>query len=191
MLKEEWKEFPLGYKSKFRYAVSNFGQLRSFIDDISKGQTLKCGRVDGYKIFRYAIYKGGKRIHKHMLIHKLVATVFLSNKDDNEKYVLHLDYNKPNNRIDNLQWATKKKMFQHVNASPASRQAREKLVEFNRQRDGHKLTATKVLLIKKKLFDPNRKTRLKMIARQFGVTQQTLYRIKWGENWGHIKLRGQ
>ena len=55
----------------------------------------------------------------------------------------------------------------------------------------HKLTTTKILLIKNKLFNPNRKTRLKMIARQFGVSAMTLHRIKTGENWGQIKLHKQ
>lgn len=187
MIKEEWQEFPLGYKSKFRYAISNQGQLKSFTDSIGNGQLLKCGTVDGYKIFRYSPYKDGKRLYKHMLIHKLVATVFLPDKSANEKYVLFLDYNKKNIRIDNLKWATKEEMYQHSNASPAARQSRVKLAEFNRQRDGHKLTTTRVLLIKKILADPNRKTRMKMLAKRFGITEQTIYRIKWGENWGHVK----
>ncbi len=183
-----WKEFAIGYKSKFRYAISNFGQLRSFTDDIAKGQTLKCGQVDGYKIFRYSIYRNGKRLHKHMLIHKLVATVFLPDRADNEKYVLHTDYKKQNNRVDNLKWATKSEMYRHSNASPVARQSLKKVHEQNRQRGiGHKLTATKVILIKRIMNDPNRKTRMKMLAKRFGIHEQTLYRIKWGENWGHIK----
>lgn len=188
-MKEQWKEFPLGYKTKFRYAVSNFGQLRSFTDDISKGQILKCGKVEGYKIFRYAIYRGQKRIHRHMLIHKLVATVFLPDKSDNKTFVLHMDYNKQNNFVDNLQWATKSEMFEHVRKSPAVALGRQRALELKRQRGkGQKLTATKVQFLKKKLFDPNYKTRLKILARQFGVSEQTLYRIRWGENWGHIKV---
>jgi DNA-binding Xre family transcriptional regulator len=38
------------------------------------------------------------------------------------------------------------------------------------------------------LSDPNRKTRLKIIAKRFGVSEMTLQRIKTGENWGHIKI---
>jgi hypothetical protein len=37
-------------------------------------------------------------------------------------------------------------------------------------------------------MDPNRKTRLKLIAKQFGISEMQLYRIKSGENWGHIKV---
>jgi hypothetical protein len=36
-MEEQWKEFPLGYKSKFRYAISNHRRLTSFTDDIGKG----------------------------------------------------------------------------------------------------------------------------------------------------------
>jgi len=47
---------------------------------------------------------------------------------------------------------------------------------------------TKVMLIKKILAKPDRKTRLKMIAKQFGVSEMQISRIKSGENWGHIKI---
>jgi hypothetical protein len=45
---------------------------------------------------------------------------------------------------------------------------------------------TKVMRIKKMLQNPNRKTRIKMIAKQFGVSEMQIFRIKSGENWGHI-----
>ena len=51
-----------------------------------------------------------------------------------------------------------------------------------------KLTETQVIRLKKKLFDPNRRTRLKILAKQFGVSEMQLHRIKTGENWGHIKV---
>lgn len=50
------------------------------------------------------------------------------------------------------------------------------------------LTQTQVMLLKKKLLDPNRKTRLKILAKRYGVSEMTLHRIKTGENWGHIKV---
>jgi len=51
-----------------------------------------------------------------------------------------------------------------------------------------KLTEGRVRIIKKKMLDPNRRTRVRLIAKQFGVSEMQLYRIKWGENWGHIKI---
>jgi DNA invertase Pin-like site-specific DNA recombinase len=67
-------------------------------------------------------------------------------------------------------------------------EGRKKLIEHNIKSDGHKLTANKVKFIKKRLADPNRTIRLKMLAKQFGISEMQLYRIKRGENWGHIKI---
>ena len=53
---------------------------------------------------------------------------------------------------------------------------------------GHKLNATQVMRIKKMIADPERKTRMKMIAKQFNISEMQLYRIKSGENWGHIVI---
>jgi len=44
------------------------------------------------------------------------------------------------------------------------------------------------MLLKKKLLDPGRKTRMKILAKQFGVTEMQLHRIKTGENWGEVKV---
>jgi hypothetical protein len=41
--------------------------------------------------------------------------------------------------------------------------------------------------LKKILNDPNRRTRLKIIAKRFGVTTMQLRRIKTGENWSHVE----
>ena len=51
-----------------------------------------------------------------------------------------------------------------------------------------KLSVIDVIRLKRKLLDPNRKTRLKILAKQFGITEMQLHRIKTGENWGHIKV---
>jgi len=64
-------------------------------------------------------------------------------------------------------------------------EAIKKLVE--NQKKGVKLTETKVRLIKKRVLNPNRRTRIKIIARQFGVSEMAIYRIKSGENWGWVK----
>jgi transcriptional regulator with PAS, ATPase and Fis domain len=50
----------------------------------------------------------------------------------------------------------------------------------------YKLTETKVIMIKKMLQHDN--TRLKMIAKQFGITHTQLNRIRSGENWGYVKI---
>lgn len=44
------------------------------------------------------------------------------------------------------------------------------------------------MLIKKILSKPDQRTRLKMIAKQFGVSEMQIRRIKSGENWGQVKI---
>ena len=44
------------------------------------------------------------------------------------------------------------------------------------------------MMIKKKIFDPQRKTRMKIIAKRFGISEMQLYRIKSGENWSSVQL---
>jgi hypothetical protein len=78
--------------------------------------------------------------------------------------------------------------LEHSKNSPHVKKAFEKLIQHNIKSDGRKLTVTKVIHIKKLLAKPNRTTRLKMIAKQFGVSEMQISRIKSGENWSHIKV---
>ena len=188
---EEFREIELEYKSKFKYAISNYGRLISFTNSFGDGRILKGDTVDGYRIFRYRMRQGDKFSYKHKFFYKLVAEYFLEKTSDDQIHVLHLDYNRKNDTVKNLKFATREEMLQHYNASPNVQMARKKQKEQKEQkviRDGHKLTVTQVMLIKKRIFNPKNKTRMKIIARQFGISEMQLYRIKSGENWGHVKV---
>jgi DNA invertase Pin-like site-specific DNA recombinase len=76
----------------------------------------------------------------------------------------------------------------HATHDPAVKAAFKKFQEYNIKRDGATLTSPDVVRIKKLILNPNRKTRLKIIAKQFGISEMQLYRIKTGENWGHIQV---
>lgn len=186
---EKWKEFKVHRSLKLRYAISNYGRLLSFTNKFEDGKLLKGGTIEGYKTFPYKIRTKDKVKGKTLFIHKLVAEHFLTRKSDDHIFVLHLDRYRSNNSTGNLKWATKEEKLKHYKTSPFVIAARKKLIQHNIQRDGHKLTSTKVMLLKKKIFDPKRKTRMKIIAKQFGISEMQLYRIKSGENWGHIKIK--
>lgn len=185
---EEFKEIQLEDKLKLRYAVSNKGRLISFVDDIKFGRELKGGVTDGYKMFRYKLYLGDQIKNKHLFVCKLVAELFVSKTSEDQTYVLHLDRVRDNDDHRNLKWATKEEMMEHSRNSPHVKQARLKLIEHNLKSNGRKLTVTKVMHIKKILANPVQKTRIKMLAKQFGVSEMQISRIKSGENWGHIKV---
>ena len=191
---EVFKQITLEDSDKLQllYAISNFGRLVSYTDKIEDGKIVKGSKQDGYRIWRYKIRdEKGKLRHKHCFYFKLVAEYFIPKSSDEQVYVLHLNYDRANDYVDNLKWATRAEMLAHGKKSPYVIAARKKqLAEFREKRKhvGNKLTSTQVMLLKKSMLNPNRKTRLKILAKQFGVSEMTLHRIRTGENWGHIKI---
>lgn len=185
---EEFKEIVILDKLRLRYAVSNQGRIMSFSENINYGRLLKGGITDGYKMLKYKIYTDGKIKNHHLFVSKLVAEYFLTKTSDDQIYVLHLDRVRDNDDYRNLKWATKEDMMEHSRNSPFVKQAKKNLIEHNLNSNGRKLTVTKVMLIKKLLARPEQKTRLKMIAKQFGVSEMQIRRIKSGENWSQVKI---
>ncbi len=92
---EIWK--PIKYYEGL-YEVSNFGRIR-------KGERLKAQNKNNSGYFLVTLYKNNiKHIY---LVHRLVAETFISNPN-NHPCVNHKDENKENNRVDNLEWCTRK-----------------------------------------------------------------------------------
>lgn len=89
---EIWKEIN-GYPN---YQISNFGNVKS----LKNNKILKFS-LEQYK--RCSLYKEGKR--KTFRVHRLVANAFIPNPN-NYKTVNHIDGNKYNNCVDNLEWCT-------------------------------------------------------------------------------------
>ncbi len=185
---ESWKEFKVHNSLKLRYAVSNYGRLASFTDKIKNGRILNGSKIEGYPVFAYKINVKGITKDKKAFLHKLVAENFLKKKSKDQTCVIHLDRKRENNTVENLKWVTKKEMTEHNKKSPKVIAARKKLIQFNKDRDGQKLTNKQVIQLKKRIYNPNRKTPLKIIAEQFGISEMQLFRIKSGENWGHVKV---
>jgi hypothetical protein len=185
---EVFKEIEVDYSVKLRYAISNYGRMVSFADEIKNGRLLKGAKSEGYKVFRFKIYRDKKMLNSHLFICKLVAKNFLPKTSDDQIHVLHLDYCRSNDNVNNLKWATESERLVHSQKSPHVLEARKKRVEPATAINGHKLTVTRVMVIKKLLANPKQTTRLKMIAKQFGVSEMQIRRIKSGENWGYIKV---
>ena len=95
--------------------------------------------------------------------------------------MIHLDFDKQNNRVENLKCVTKDEMVEHNRLNPAVINRKIPLRNSN-----YKLSEPKVRIIKKLL--KNDKSRLKTIAKQFGITHTQLNRIRSGENWKNVKI---
>ena len=181
---ETFKEIDFGKDAlRKRYAITNYGRIISFTESVEKGSLIKGGTLRGYATLPLRPFGVSKTFYAH----KLVAENFIEKTNEDQQYVIHIDYNKSNNYIDNLKWATKDEMFAHQQTNPVVLSARDKQ-KGRKTQEGHKLTATQVMRLKRRIMDPNRKTRLKIIAKEFGISEMQLYRIKSGENWGHIEV---
>ena len=155
------------------YSISNYGRIKSFKKDKESGIILKGSILKGYKILN--IKNNDKRSTKY--IHKLVAENFLERENDLQVYVIHLDFDKSNNHIENLKWVTKNTMFAHQKINPNYKRGTI---------NNSKLTETEVIRLKKKL--KRGKFKLYKLAKEFGITHTQLNRIRSGENWGHVKV---
>lgn len=99
---EIWKDIP-GYEGL--YQVSNLGQVRSLNYNHTghPGILSQGNNGDGYK--HVILYKNNS--HKKGKVHRLVALAFLENPN-NLPFINHKDENKGNNRVDNLEWCSRK-----------------------------------------------------------------------------------
>lgn len=107
-MSEEWRDI-IGYEGL--YQVSSYGNTRS----LERLETTKDGRKrirPAQTISQYLHYKGYKRvtlckdgIRKAYLVHRLVAEAFIPNPD-NKPQINHIDEDKTNNAITNLEWVT-------------------------------------------------------------------------------------
>lgn len=80
------------------YQVSNLGNVKS----LKTNKILKKMLSEYYHV---ALYKN--KTKKHIKIHRLVAQAFLPNPN-NYDCINHIDENKLNNNVENLEWCSKK-----------------------------------------------------------------------------------
>jgi hypothetical protein len=101
---EQWKAVA---ECNGEYQVSNLGRVKSLKN--GKERILKEALVNGY--LRIEIFTKGNR--KSYPLHKLVSLAFIEN-GHNKPEVNHIDGNKLNNNVSNLEWVTRKENMQHA-----------------------------------------------------------------------------
>lgn len=176
---EEWKDLKFeNLSDRSIYKISNYGRIISFFYH-KEGKLLDYKNNNGYKTFLITDNQG-KKIRR--TVHRLVAEYFLDKPREDRNQVIHLDNNRSNNYYKNLKWVNEKEKRAHQDKMNPGWSLKGNLGK----RKYSKLTESQVKLIKRKINDPNRKTRMKIIARRYGISEMQLYRIKSGENWSSV-----
>lgn len=173
MSSENWKlcvDFP-------EYEVSNFGRVRSIDREVltANGQRRKYrGRIlspatDGKGYQRVGLWRDNKQHGR--IVHRLVLEAFIRRMEPEEEGN-HLDFDKGNNRLNNLEITSPEGNVEHAT---------------NGGRLAKKLTADQVGEIKRSLKE--NETRQK-IADRFGVSYPLVRLIDIGELWQRVQPAG-
>lgn len=170
-IREEWKPV-VGYEGL--YEVSNQGRVRSVhgTNGVAVGQLMKL-RPNWCGYSRVSLRRDGKeRDHK---VHRLVAVAFLGPLPDG-LVTNHIDADRTNNRIENLEYVTQSENIKHaVKIGTMHRGSRSGM---------SKLTEAQILEIREKLATATATGR--QLAKEYGVAPATICRIKRGVCWGHV-----
>ncbi len=165
MGKEIWKDIE-GYEAL--YKVSNLGRVKSLdrIDSIGrhrKGKILKPSFSQGYPYINLRI----KSKTQPYRIHHLVATAFIPNPEHKPE-VNHIDGNKRNNCVDNLEWVTHSENMHHASITNL----------FNMPKgESHwraLLTNEEIKSIRKEYIYCGKEHNMRFLAKKYGVSRNTI-----------------
>ena len=88
-----------------KYEISSFGRIKSNIT----GKILKTYiNSDGYMLATFPI----DGVKKRRTVHRLVANAFIP-KVEGKEFINHIDANRVNNKVDNLEWCTPSENTRH------------------------------------------------------------------------------
>lgn len=157
MVNEIWKDIE-GYEGK--YQISNLGRIKK----INKNSLNEEHYVKPYINQRgYCTVKLFKTERKEERIHRLVAQAFIPNPE-NKAEVNHIDGNKQNNTITNLEWNTHEENVVHAFKTGLNRGRKPALSDEQKREVKH-------------LYKPfDKEFNITALSKKFGVSRNVIIR---------------
>lgn len=147
------------------------GIEQEFVCDYQEKQLAQCKNKNGY--LEVCVKQDGKRVK--LSVHRLIGLAFVNGYQEGLT-INHINGNKTDNRIENLEWVSLADNTKHQWATG--------LVNLRGENQpGHKLTAKQVIHIRKALKAGISANSLSIIA---GVNPSTIYLIEKGKRWSHL-----
>lgn len=168
MKKEIWlpiKGFESGYK------ISSFGNVLSL--KTKPPRVLSPGINPNRGYWHVALSKNG--VIKNVFHHRLVAEHFIPNPE-RKKEVNHKNGVKTDNRVENLEWATRAENNRHAFDTGLT-------VTSGEKNSRHKLTEEQV----REIILACKKYRVTDIAKKYQVSSSTISAIKNKTHWKNVK----
>lgn len=179
---EIWKDIE-GYEGM--YQVSNKGNVKSLDRKVLKGNgqvQIVIGKIlkpidSGHGYNRVCLYKNGKS--RAISVHSLVLETFTHKRED-RKVINHINGDKKNNNLNNLEWCTSKENTAHG--------FKNGLMKTGEKHHQAKLKDIQILEIRHIYAEG--KLSQRELAKKFDVTQATIYRIVNNKSRKVLKVVG-
>jgi len=177
-MKEEWKDIE-GYEGF--YQISNLGQVKSrggWCGTAKRKEKIRSTSLtrDGYVKVRL-LYQGKD---KTMRVHRLVAEAFVFNPE-NKDTVNHIDGNKQNNIVSNLEWLDRTEQMFHAYKLGL------KTSRVGSQNTNAKLADEQVREIRKSYVPYSKECGTVALAEKYGVTNRVIGLIVKNKAYKNVK----
>ena len=165
-MREKWKVIE-GFS---KYLISNTGRVKNIVEL----RDLKFYNSKGYSKIELV---NDSNQDKKVFVHRLVAINFIPNPS-NKPQVNHIDGDKKNNRVENLEWCTQSENMKHAFKTGL------KVSLKGEDAFNSKMTDDKVLLLRE-MYESG-EFLLRELAEEFNIGIASVWNIVNRNTWKHI-----
>lgn len=177
-LTEEWRDIP-GYEGV--YQASTLGRIKRMVGYRCRTERiLKCSARSRNLIYpSLELCRGNGKVR--LFVHQLITLTFIGECPEGQE-VNHINGNREDNRLSNLEYCTHRQNIQHAHETGLTHP------QHGSQRYNAKLNDEDIVFIRKAWRSGIRQDDL---AVKFGVSSSLISKICNGKRWGHIALEGE